>query len=48
MMFQSGAFWTAYKVNKLENKPTTRLLLWSVTLSLAGLYFLISMLGTVL
>ncbi len=45
MMFQSGAFWTAYKINKIEDKPTGRLLAWSIGLGLFGLYFLTSMIG---
>jgi hypothetical protein len=47
MIFQSGTFWTAYKINKIENRPTARLLAWAVGLGLFGLYFLISMIGTV-
>ncbi len=45
MLFQSGAFWTAYKINKIESKPTGKLLAWSLGLGLFGLYFLISMIG---
>lgn len=45
MLFQSGTFWTAYKINKIENKPAGKLLAWSVGLGLFGLYFLISMIG---
>ncbi len=45
LMFQSGTFWTAYKINKLEDKPTGRLLAWSIGLGLSSLYFLISMIG---
>jgi hypothetical protein len=47
MMFQSGAFWTAYKINKIESKPTTKLLAWSIGLTVFGLYFLISMIGAI-
>jgi hypothetical protein len=46
MIFQSGTFWTAYKINKIESRPTARLLAWAVGLGLFGLYFLISMIGT--
>lgn len=46
MMFQSGMFWTAYKIDTMDEKPTaTRHLLFSVSLALFGLYFLISMVG---
>ncbi len=45
MMFQSGTFWTAYKINRIEGKPTARLLAWSIGLGLFSLYFLISMVG---
>lgn len=46
MMFQAGMFWTAYKVDKLDEKPNyNRLLMWSIGLGLMGMYFLISMVG---
>jgi hypothetical protein len=45
MMFLSGAFWTSYEVNKIEDKPFAKLLVWSIGLSLFGLYMLISMIG---
>lgn len=45
MMFQSGTFWTAYKINKIEGKPTAKLLALSIGLALFSLYFLISMVG---
>ncbi len=48
MMFQSGTFWTAYKINQIEDKPTTKLLLWCLGLGLFGLYFLIAMIGSVI
>jgi hypothetical protein len=45
MMFQSGMFWSAYKINKIEDKPAGKLLAWSIGLGLFSLYFLISMIG---
>jgi hypothetical protein len=45
MMFLSGAFWTAHKVNKIEDKPSAKLLVWSIGLFTIGLYFLISIIG---
>ncbi len=45
MMFQSGTFWTAYKINKIEGKPATKLLAWSIGLAVFSLYLLISMVG---
>lgn len=47
MMFLSGAFYTAYKVNKIEKKPYHRLIFWSIGLCVFSLYFLISMIGAV-
>jgi hypothetical protein len=47
MMFQSGAFYTAYRVNKIENKPTGRLLAFCIGLSLFSVYLLISMIGAI-
>ncbi len=47
MMFQSGTFWTAYRINKIEDKPAGKLLAWSIGLGLFGIYFLISMIGAV-
>ena len=45
MMFQSGMFWSAYKINKIEEKPAGKLLAWSIGLGLFALYILISMIG---
>lgn len=46
MLFQSGTFWTAYKIDKIEDKPNYhRHLYWSVGLAVFGLFFLISMVG---
>lgn len=45
MMFQSGMFWSAYNISKIENKPAGNFLAWSIGLGLFGLYFLISMVG---
>jgi hypothetical protein len=45
MMFQSGMFWTAYKIEKIEGKPAGRSLTWCIGLCLFSLYFLISMIG---
>ncbi len=47
MMFQSGTFWTAYRINKIEDKPAGKLLAWSIGLGLSSIYFLISMIGAV-
>ena len=44
-MFQSGMFWSAYKINKIEDKPAGKLLAWCIGLGLFSLYFLISMVG---
>ena len=46
MLFQSGTFWTAYKIDKIDATPNyIRHLYWSIGLALFGLYFLISMIG---
>lgn len=48
LMFQSGMFWTAYKIETIEDKPkAVHKLWWSISLCLFGLYFLISMIGAV-
>ena len=46
-MWQSGAFYTAYKINKMEDKPYKKLLWWSFGLCVLSLYFLISMIGSI-
>lgn len=45
MMFQSGMFWTAYKVERIHDRPSGRLLAWSIGLGLFSLYFMIAMIG---
>ncbi len=45
MMFQSGMFWSAYKISKIEDKPASKFLAWSIGLGLFSLYLLISMVG---
>lgn len=46
MMFQSGMFWTAYRIETLEARPSAvRNLYCSIGLALFSLYFLISMIG---
>jgi len=45
MMFQSGMFWTAYRISKIEDKPAGRFLAFSISLGLFSLYMLISMVG---
>jgi hypothetical protein len=45
MMFQSGMFWSAYKIDRIEGKRNSKMLIWSIGLGLFGLYFLISMIG---
>jgi len=47
MMFQSGMFWTAYRISKIEDKPSGRFLAFSMALGLFSLYMLISMIGQV-
>ena len=47
MMFQSSTFWTAYRINKIEDKPAGKLLAWSIGLGLFSIYFLISMIGAI-
>lgn len=47
MMFLSGAFYTAYKVNRIEKKPYHRLIFLSIGFCVFSLYFLISMIGAV-
>lgn len=46
-IWQSGAFYTAYRINQIEARPTNTLLIWSVGLFLLGSYFLISMIGSI-
>ncbi len=45
MMFQSGMFWSAYRISVIEDKPAGRLLAFSISLGLFSLYLLISMVG---
>ena len=46
MMFQAGMFWTAYRIETIEDKPTAvHKLYWCIGLALFSLYFLISMIG---
>ena len=46
MMFQAGMFWTAYRIEKIEDRPKAiHKLYWCVSLTLFSLYFLISMIG---
>lgn len=45
MMFQSGMFWSAYKISKIEDKPANKFLAWSIGLGLFSVYLLISMIG---
>lgn len=45
MMFQSGMFWSAYRISKIEEKPAGKFLAWSIGLGVFSLYFLISMIG---
>lgn len=45
LMFQSGMFWSAYRVNTIENRPASKFLAFSIGLGLFGLYMLISMVG---
>lgn len=46
MIFQSGMFWAAYKVDTIDEKPNAiNKLYWSISLAVFGLYFLISMIG---
>lgn len=46
-MWQSGAFYTAYKINQIEGIPYKKMLWWSIGLCFLSLYFLISMIGSV-
>lgn len=45
MMFQSGMFYSAYRIDKIEGKINNRMLIWSIGLGLSSFYFLISMVG---
>jgi hypothetical protein len=45
MMFQSGMFWSAYRISKIEDKPAGKFLAWSIGLGLFSVYLLISMIG---
>lgn len=46
MMFQSGMFYSAYRIDSMEERPNAwKRLLWSISLGLFSLYFLISMIG---
>lgn len=45
MIFQSGMFWSAYRIDQVEGKHSPRLLAICIGLGLGGLYFLISMIG---
>jgi len=46
LMFQSGMFWTAYKIDKIHEHPNyVRHLYWCIGLGIFSLYFLISMIG---
>jgi len=45
MMFQSGMFYSAYKIDRVEGKFNRKMLIWSIGLGLSSLYFLISMIG---
>ena len=44
MVFYAGMFWTAYKVDKIEGRPT-KMLWYTIGMALFGLYFMISMIG---
>lgn len=45
MMFQSGMFYSAYRIDKTEGKINHKMLIWSIGLGLFSIYFLISMIG---
>ena len=45
LMFHSGMFWSAYKIERIDGKTNYKLLTWSIGLALTSLYFLISMIG---
>lgn len=45
MMFQSGMFYSAYRIDKTEGKINYKMLAWSIGLSVFSLYILISMIG---
>ena len=45
MLFQSGMFWSAYRIDQVEGKRSPKLLAICIGLGLGGLYFLISMIG---
>ena len=45
MIFQSGMFWSAYKIDLIEGRVQSKMLYWSIALGIGGLYFLISMIG---
>lgn len=44
-MFQSGMFYSAYRIDKMEGKINHKMLVWSIGLGLFSLYLLISMVG---
>ncbi len=45
LMFQSGMFWSAYRISKIEDKPAVKFLAFSIATGLFSLYLLISMIG---
>lgn len=46
MLFQSGMFWSAYRIDLIDDRPNAvHRLYWSIGLGLFGLYFLICMIG---
>ena len=45
MIFQSGMFWSAYRIDQVEGKTSYKLLAICIGMGLFGLYFLIKMIG---
>lgn len=45
LVFQSGTFWSAFRIDKIEGKINHKMLAWCIGTGLFGLYFLISMIG---
>ncbi len=47
MVFQSGMFYSAHRIDRIEGKINRKMIAWSFGLGLFGLYLLISMIGSV-
>lgn len=45
LVFQSGVFWSAYKIDKVDGKDSPKMLWWSIGLGILGLYFMICLVG---